>query len=202
MIKFGKGDWVQQRDGFVDAKGKGELKCFWVVVKGDRAGSVGSCASQPQTQIASGISKAFQGHFVGLDKRTCRLIDWNVEMLLMILQEIGARRTNSTTNRRHQQPTSRISMANGNEFVCDDSIPLEEVCEIIFLPEFENSNKKKDGLDPKQYQVPLNVTEQLHDLVANIARMYNDNPFHNFGKCLQNVDGCTFLVGLFFSVIS
>lgn len=57
--------------------------------------------------------------------------------------------------------------------------PLEEVQEIIVLPDFDAKAAKKQQ-DPEIVEIPQDIIKQAHLLVSKIASMYNDNPFHNF----------------------
>jgi hypothetical protein len=56
---------------------------------------------------------------------------------------------------------------------------LNEVAEVIALPKFDAAaaSRAKDYHDVVLDNV---VMEQLHDLVAEIASTYRDNPFHSF----------------------
>ena len=60
----------------------------------------------------------------------------------------------------------------------ESATPLEEVREIISLPEF-SAKVAQNQKEPEQVKIPKDVIVELHDLVSHIAAMYNDNPFHN-----------------------
>jgi 3'5'-cyclic nucleotide phosphodiesterase len=68
---------------------------------------------------------------------------------------------------------------------CNDSIrqtnamPLDEVQEIITLPEFDQS-ASRNRQDPDTVEISPVVMEQLKMYVTWIASMYRANPFHNF----------------------
>jgi hypothetical protein len=55
---------------------------------------------------------------------------------------------------------------------------IDQVEEIIKLPGFLKYPHEKQ--DPKTIQFEDKVVQQLHTYIEEIARMYNDNPFHNF----------------------
>ena len=94
-----------------------------------------------------------------------RLVDWNTDNLLRLIQQIVDRRQSS------------VHISNSNIDVTFKANPFDEVTEIISLPQ-EKSLKSvsADALIP----VSPEVSQQLRDYVARIASMYNDNYFHNF----------------------
>eukprot|EP00797_Seminavis_robusta_P023348 Sro382_g131010.1 inhibited 3',5'-cyclic phosphodiesterase B (578) ;mRNA; r:20579-23566 len=57
--------------------------------------------------------------------------------------------------------------------------PLQEVREIIHLPEY-NFRKSRKEVDPETVVIPTEVVQELHHLVSSIASLYHDNPFHSF----------------------
>ncbi|CAB9521849.1 Receptor-type guanylate cyclase gcy [Seminavis robusta] len=164
IIKSGKGAWLQPRSDPIALKGLGSIEGFWVNVSGERAGSVASCRSSQG--YGSPIERP--GLFPELDKRTVRLIDWNVEMLSRIMMDIAAKRASVSAS------TTKKQGAVAAEF---GDAPLEEVREIITLPEFDHHASLQN---PEDQKIPVEVVEELRLLVSHIASMYNDNPFHNF----------------------
>ena len=159
------------------------MNTFWVKPKGDYAASVQSMMSGMDQMDIKGN---YGPKMPGLDERTYRLIDWNVEMLLTILKQVVARRSanksilkkgselfrTSTHSSNFHTPTSEFDLGLGAR-------PLDEVREIIALPEFDEKAAKKQQ-DPSTVTIPTEVVTQVHHLVSTIASLYNDNPFHNF----------------------
>jgi hypothetical protein len=96
-----------------------------------------------------------------------RLIDWNVDVLIRLLQQIVARR-DVTFQPFDIEDTAKPKVITN---------PFDEVKEIIALPEFKETRKLRD---PNDVTIPENVVAQLRDYVAEIAMLYNENPFHNF----------------------
>ena len=172
----GRCGWLVPRMDKVEVKGKGDLgETFWVHVAGERVGSVTSIADIED--IATPVARqSHEAHCAGLCERTQRLVDWNVEMLLGLIQQIVARRdTPSMASSRRALSQSR----RGSNVLDIQTTPLEEVKEIICLPDF-NASMKKQQKNPDSVRIPPGVIKQLHLLVSEIARRYNDNPFHNF----------------------
>jgi len=101
-----------------------------------------------------------------------RLVEWNVDILTGLLKEIVVRRASSNDGASN-------NISNPDELTIESRTPLEEVEEIISLPDF---NAKAHARQPARDDITLpdTVTEQLHSYVGNIAAMYNNCPFHNF----------------------
>jgi hypothetical protein len=108
------------------------------------------------------------------------LVEWNVGTLLHLLQEIVARREaliDSSRGRPKVVPeehvcSDEVALSNQNK------LPLDEVKEIIHLPEF-NMPAAKRQRRPEEIEIPNHVIDQLRRLVHKIASLYHDNPFHN-----------------------
>lgn len=119
-----------------------------------------------------------------LSKKQQRLVDWNCELIQQIVRQIVARRNflRNTSKPIHipfntikELPTIGGMMIKQGT----STMPLDEVVEVINLPEFDvaayhaNTDAKHIKLDPS-------VIAQLRKYVANLASRYRDNPFHNF----------------------
>ena len=171
LKRAGKESWLEQRKSSQIVVGKGSLTTYWVTVKGERG--AGSTGSMSVTDEIKGATKKHGSNVPGLDDKTCRLIDWNVEMLLQILKQIVARREAAPESnlKRKSETDKEHSHAN-------NGTPLEEVLEIITLPEFD-LKALKNQQDPEKVEIPEDVTKELHSFVSVVASMYNDNPFHS-----------------------
>jgi hypothetical protein len=110
--------------------------------------------------------------------RTLRLINWNVEQLLFLLKQVVAHRNAVSAVR--SDVTMVASEPKSSDSSCQAStLPLDEVQEIIALPEFDRSVSRKRQ-DPDTVVISPAVMEQLKMFVTWIASMYRSNPFHNF----------------------
>ena len=191
LVKAGKQHWVTPREDLVTPKGKGSMQTYWAepYMKAGYAqsatGSESASHCQPKNE-QNGLDDT------GLDDRTCRLIDWNVEMLSRLTKQIIARRgvqmLDKNSGHRPKLGKNKNSMGK-NDSVPDtivathtkqsDKMVLDEVVEIIELPAFDAAAAKNQP-DPATIELDEEVVHQLRDLVTTIASMYNDNPFHNF----------------------
>lgn len=159
LIQAGKQAWVKAREELVVAKGKGSMKTFWIEPK--LMGSMAMSSSDTSERMYS-----------QLDERTARLIDWNTDILARLIRHICAKRLVTKASRVARSGTGTIPSAK------KDTI-LEEVCEIIDLPDF-NATYYLEHQDPDLVELDEEVSTQLHDFVVSIAALYNCNPFHCF----------------------
>jgi Adenylate and Guanylate cyclase catalytic domain len=114
-------------------------------------------------------------------EKTTRLIEWNAEVLIRILKEVVARRgviqrRNSGNMANHQSLALRE-----NEIMnpIDNETVLDEVKEIIQLPEYDSLAARNDQ-SVETIELGSKVEEQLRAYLLSIGTGYRDNPFHNF----------------------
>ena len=165
LRQAGKEVWLEKRSGTINAKGIGCLETFWVNVKGPKDGSNTDASSTAEQDLLD-VSMNSQGAYVKMNDKKKRLIDWNVEMLLGLLKEIVAAR-------------DRSIKPDGGFTITPKSTPLEEVKEIIALPEFDR-RKRAAARSVDSVEIPKAVVHELRDYVTAICNLYRDNPFHSF----------------------
>lgn len=169
LISAGKEAWLEKLETPSDLKGKGLFQTYFVNVNGDRAltamSSFEATMNSP-VELLKQSESDFYDDVPGVDDRTNRLINWNVEMLLQLMKKVAA---NTSKDEAFQT-------GNQNGELELRKHPLDEVREIIALPEFDKTCARSV---PEEICIPQKVVQQLHLLVARIAMMYNDNPFHN-----------------------
>ena len=196
LIAAGKKAWIRPRQDIVTAKGKGEMRTYWLEVCHGRSSE--HRASQPHvsnthpTEVVnyadhhSGIGDATlsSDELSGIDEeeattlppasaKVTRLIDWNVDILLRLLKCIVARR------KAYGLDHDDFAPPRGDFSRSDERTVLDEVEERIALPEFEPSVAKMQ-LPPEEITLDTEAEAQLYDYVATVAAMYRNNPFHNF----------------------
>jgi len=106
-----------------------------------------------------------------MDDKTVCLVGWNTELLVRLLQQIVARRMvqNGPVKGRedyHAESTEQVGV-------------IEEVKEIIVLPEFDTKAARRE-IDANKIVLGKDVVHEIRDYVTTIALLYRDNPFHNF----------------------
>ena len=196
LIGVGKQSWIRPREDLVNAKGKGELRTYWLEVRhGKRKQEIGDCPPTHRTSSAgfgeassaknSGSAATFSSDDVTepedeevvsqppATSKILRLVDWNVEVLLHHLKCIVARRNAY----EHVPEESMIPVEDFGRK--QDRTILEEVEDRIALPEFDPAVAKMQ-LPPEETTLDPDAESQLYDYVATISTMYRDNPFHNF----------------------
>ena len=126
------------------------------------------------------------------------MISWNASTLLKLIQAIvahrGAKKEATKQAEAHPQTSSRSfnksrSLSIENDPVIDEIVetdmfdmhqsPLDEVKEIISLPEFDRKVAKLEE-NPEDVEMDSVVVAQLQNYVTCIASMYRENNFHNF----------------------
>jgi class 3 adenylate cyclase len=174
----GKDRWIKRRDEKVVAKGKGEMQTYWLAVTKEEEGSdldnSGHSTNSWHDAADSAVHPDKKQFNADVQSKTNRLVEWNVEVLMRLLKQIEARRRVLT---KINPP--RVADANEYELSSDDHMVIDEVREIITLPQDNYS----DAILRAEEDVTLApvVGEELTDFVSNIASLYNDsNPFHNF----------------------
>jgi hypothetical protein len=102
-----------------------------------------------------------------------RLIDWNADVLLKLLEQIVAKR----------EAAGKAGWDDEPELEAKETI-FDEVVEVIDLPRFDGHTGKKS------IDVAPQVAQQLKDFVAAIGSAYRRNAFH----CLQHASHVTMAV--------
>ena len=173
LINSGKESWVVPRKNRIDAKGKGDIQTYWLAHEGRESteGCGVDVSSSHVVEANWADAEIVEDETNVMDQRTSRLVDWNTGMLLQLIKQIIARR-----NAKSRQTRIR-SFAQAD--LIPKGMPLDEVKEIITLPEFDSKAAKRQQ-DPETVKVPAAVASQLRDYIAWIAKMYRPNSFHGF----------------------
>ena len=150
------------REDLVSVKGKGKLPTFFLnVTSGSRTSSA---PAEDQEIDLPGVSALRSD--TTIDDKANRLIEWNVEVLSSLLKSIVARRNAMPTKKRVKgAPTKLVKQPSAGEMV------LDEVAEIITLPEFDAHTIRKQ-VDPETIKLDPVVVKELSCLVSKIASMY------------------------------
>lgn len=166
LIESGKSTWITKREGTVEAKGKGHMQTYWL-----KAGSGSRAPSLVERSENTGdVENRFELATSSKNtNQTARLVDWNVEVLLNMLKQIAASRSNTV---KESAPFRDLH----KKFT--ESLPWDEVTDIIELPSFDAAICE-NSLDT-DVLLHENVESELYDFVSRIAAGYRNNPFHNF----------------------
>jgi hypothetical protein len=147
LIAAGKKDWLLPREDIVVAKGKGEMRTFWLEIGRSQASTSNSSESdgclspQPQQVLKDVFNDPEQ------TTKTSRLIMWNVEVLLNLLKQIEASRSfNDVDNFTFLDSSEPIN-----------KLVLDEVQEIIAIP----SSSLTPLRDPSTIELDPNIEGEL-----------------------------------------
>ena len=196
LTAAGKSSWTKPRKDLVPCKGKGDIQAYWITGRhsaskkrniGDGfesdSNSVGqvSRSSQPSGSSASGHENWGDDEIevdvvkTSKDEKMNRLIEWQVDSMAHLIKLIVARR-----GREAKSTFTRAGLASEIAATLSrNRTPLSEVKEVIALPKFD-PNQLRKVVDPESIALGSAVMNQLRDFITQIARLYNDNPFHNF----------------------
>ncbi len=165
LLAAGKSHWIQAREERVEAKGKGLMQTYWIDSQTTtRNGKRSSESSE------FGQSSATYG---ATESDNERLITWNTDVLKRMLRQIVASRSNVSTSSQEKKGAPILF---GNE----GRMVLDEVKEIIELPDFEAREVNKNRLDPESIELDVQVCSELREYVTAIAQSYRRNSFHSF----------------------
>jgi hypothetical protein len=204
LKETGKDHWVELRDIKVQAKGKGRLQTYWLVMK---PGSAGAAKTGNSINIKTGndafvdnennsfsliggptgnksfgvngivamFEKAEKLNKIG--ERTRRQADYTVEALSKVLKKIVAQRwgTNAPVN-----PTSvdlqQFTTMEATLRVNQPKLPIQEASQAI---DFSSCLNTVASTNVDRIRLPRNVLDELEDFVTTIASMYHASlPFH------------------------
>ena len=190
----GKGHWCVRRQDKVVAKGKGELKTFWLELRGDTAKSSQSgssdesdkeaCPGQIPNQFLHREGAEARPDFHNsittsslpptIAKKHDRLVNWNTDILLRMLKEIVARRHEAGT-RANFSAVRRLEADHLHGVI----MVRDEIVDVIPLRNFDVTACQTQ-IDPAGVELNEAVSEQLREYVTTIANLHRDNAFHNF----------------------
>ena len=169
------------RDQLVCAKGKGVIQTYWLTIQekspdreSDKSEEGSSVVSNedplpvdlpriPTITRSEGDSR--------FDDKTCRMIDWNIEVLHRQLQKVFA-----TRDLKSKKPPSNDASKLRTKSQREGCTVLDEVKDVIPLSTKSSAYKR----DPNKTQLSPEVVAQLREYVEAIASMYRDNEFHSF----------------------
>ena len=193
LDKDGKSSWVKPRRGTVAVKGKGEIQTYWLETNERLVRRL----NRKNPSTASGLTEANGIEMAPIDEadeienemdvglndnladtgfdrtstKTHRLVEWNLEILKRLLQQIVAARED------FQSASEPLSAAETE--IGAGATVLEEFQPIISLKRFDVATLDRRK-DPDTIDLGEEAVEQLRDYLTTIAGMYRNNSFHNF----------------------
>eukprot|EP00980_Cylindrotheca_fusiformis_P003231 scaffold735_cov116-Cylindrotheca_fusiformis.AAC.1 len=179
LTDAGLARWIIPRSSKMFVKGKGEMQTYWVLKSnrsikpktGDKEPGMGTLHEEAETEECSETTEEGNNGIEGMNK-TERLVAWNVEVLVSLLEQIVGSR-DGVVNHIQSLSNAEKETANSGRTVLDEFIP------VIPLKRFDTEQlerrKRTTNVD-----IGRNAKQQLRDYVSTISEMYPDNAFHNF----------------------
>eukprot|EP00980_Cylindrotheca_fusiformis_P020171 scaffold7242_cov137-Cylindrotheca_fusiformis.AAC.7 len=183
LSEAGLAQWIMPRSRKIYVEGKGDMQTYWLRKAKARKPKVSDLKSDMSTLAESGetgeesdsledIELGFKSdHKEGMSKIE-RLVDWNVEVLVPLLQQIIASR-GGVVNDIATLSNVEQQIGKGGGTVLDEFTP------IIPLKRFE-AEDLRTRRSPSSINIGDEAKSQLRSYLSQIAGMYEDNPFHNF----------------------
>ena len=117
-----------------------------------------------------------------------RLVHWITNELAVLLKEIEVGRVGAgailpDNIGKPQFPSASIRKLENETYMHEGRVPLDDVEEIITLPNFDESaseNYDDMNLLRQSYELPHKVLSELHLYVHALACIHRNNPFHSF----------------------
>eukprot|EP00980_Cylindrotheca_fusiformis_P009279 scaffold2032_cov122-Cylindrotheca_fusiformis.AAC.1 len=185
LLAAGFSAWMTPRTNKILVKGKGEMQTYWLKIKAAKgsktAKSKGGMPTFDETVELSDSSDRtsvqhsdddFDLEDIGAMTKTERLVEWNVEVLSPLLQQIVASRGTDVVPIDSSLSQKEATIGTGETV-------LEEFVPIIPLKRFDAAELSK-RLNATSIDIGEEAKTQLRNYIANVASMYQDNPFHNF----------------------
>eukprot|EP00980_Cylindrotheca_fusiformis_P003255 scaffold735_cov116-Cylindrotheca_fusiformis.AAC.25 len=185
LVASGLSGWIAPRKCKIFVKGKGEMQTYWLktkAVKGLKPSkSKGDMPTLAETIEMSDSSDrsgvVHENDNFDLDNvetmtKTERLVEWNVEVLSPLLQQIVASREADAVPIDPSLSQKEATIGKGKTV-------LEEFVPIIPLKRFDAAELSKRS-STTSIDIGEEAKTQLRNYLSNVASMYRHNPFHNF----------------------
>jgi len=189
ILEAGKKLWVEPRDDTIFAKGKGELKTYWLSTEAPKNLSAKEAKALPvllkmmeKANIDPGFIK--KKKVFDPNRKRKRLVDYHTNVLKGLLKKLAAIRDYSDASFRTKKvetlsaPCKRASVT--KTFAKGQ------------IPEFPTSVQYKTFAntpgDSELHNIDASVSKQLRELIIRVSRWYRDDrPFHTFEHASHTV---------------
>lgn len=177
LIAAGKSHWLIPREDLIIAKGKGQLQTYFLTDRTSRSSRHGSSVvdsessrgDQEETMLMIEKSGGDNVEHQKRHMKALRLIDWNVEVLSKLLQQIIVRREMGSNMGQ------RVAKAERRASGMVKNAAMGQIQEVISLPAFDEKFHSLEEKDKTAVELPEHVSGQLNNFVKHIASMYRNN---------------------------
>eukprot|EP00980_Cylindrotheca_fusiformis_P009290 scaffold2038_cov119-Cylindrotheca_fusiformis.AAC.1 len=179
LTEAGLARWIIPRSTKMFVKGKGEMQTYWLRKSNrsttpktaDLKSGMGTLDEEAETEGSSERTEDDAADIQEMNK-TERLVEWNVEVLASLLEQIVGSRGGVVN---HIQTLSKAEKNIGTS----GRTVLEEFTPVIPLKRFD-----AEELERRQRTSKVDIGDeakyQLRQYVSTISGLYPDNAFHNF----------------------
>eukprot|EP00980_Cylindrotheca_fusiformis_P020165 scaffold7242_cov137-Cylindrotheca_fusiformis.AAC.1 len=180
----GLAQWIMPRSRKIYVKGKGDMQTYWLRkskarkhkgsdLKSDMSTLAESAETGEESDSVEDIGLGFNSDHEGGMTKIERLVEWNVEVLATLLQQIIASREGVVSDIATLSKAERQTGKGGGTV-------LDEFTPIIPLKRFDAQDLRARRR-PSSIDIGDEAKSQLRSFLSQIAGMYRDkNQFHNF----------------------
>eukprot|EP00980_Cylindrotheca_fusiformis_P000322 scaffold78_cov96-Cylindrotheca_fusiformis.AAC.1 len=155
------------------------MQTYWLKTKSETGFEPSKSKSSAETHTESSMSSSVReaddiSDLDGVEAmtKTQRLVEWNVEVLSSLLQQIIASRGGTVD-------LDDLVLSQKEATIGTGKTVLEEFVPIIPLKRFDAGELSKRQ-KASSIEIDEEAKSQLRSYLAHVASMYQDNPFHNF----------------------
>eukprot|EP00980_Cylindrotheca_fusiformis_P017709 scaffold5563_cov94-Cylindrotheca_fusiformis.AAC.2 len=180
LNEAGLGRWIMPRSTKIFVKGKGQMQTYWLRRKKagkpkSRSDKITVAETEETEEESDSMEDNLLAFSVSKDQgmtKIERLVEWNVEVLGKLLQQIIASRDGDVNDIESLSDTERSIGRDGGTV-------LDEFTPIIPLKRFEVGDLRARRR-PSSIDIGDKAKSQLRSYLSEIAGMYRENSFHNF----------------------
>ncbi|CAJ1965912.1 unnamed protein product [Cylindrotheca closterium] len=171
--KAGYDKWLLPRSDTIAVQGKGNMQTFWI-----RQEVAARNDFDDDFEADDNFDDGLDYDLAEIDgmSKVDRLVEWNVEVLSALLQQIIASRGGAVHS---IQELGEVEASIGK-----GATVLEEFVPIIPLKRFD-ADELRNRLDPRDLDIGDAAKNQLRSYLSMVSVMYQDNPFHNFEHAIH-----------------
>jgi hypothetical protein len=175
LIGAGKEQWITPRKEHVNVKGTGLIQTYWIRRSMTTSSHCDSEQPSSDTDLFQSVPSKAQQDTLPIEirhdlqqtmpsRKIKRLVEWQTAVLSKLLRNVVAK--------RNEMQVSSDPVANP-ENVLEKRIPLDEVAEILKLPQFDQSS---GGNEETEYlELDPVVENELEAFIGAICSKYNEN---------------------------
>jgi len=199
----GKGSWIQPRGEPILAKGKGQLKTYWLTTEAPKNLSAREELALPallKMMSKANIDPGFINNKKSLDsnEKRERLVDYHTNVLKVLLEKLAAMRFvsggDSPDVDAYAKKANKLIGPGGD---ASASKFMEEARKKIIFPTTTKVGTIASAFvgNPDQCTIDYSIFDELRELVSRVSRWYRDDrPFHTFEHASHTVLSITKLL--------